>query len=174
VLNRLYVTCVSLTAVQVLQMLSGRDADEETSTAAAAQATAASESAERATAAPTAGDNATSAAVALQPGASLATKRLPAKKPVPGRTTFSTAEDEESAPKKAMILLDYTEQELRELADQTQQYLAHPDDFESLEEDFTGKKRNLLAGAEALQTAGLTVAFLLALRILPITFQSLA
>jgi cell pole-organizing protein PopZ len=132
-------------------MLSGRDADEETATAA--QATAAAESAEHPACTATtasANESTTSAAIALQPGASLATKRLPAKKPVPGRTTFSTVEDEESAPKKAMILLDYTEQELRELADQTQQYLAHPDDFESLEEDFTGKKRNLLAGTRML------------------------
>lgn len=79
-------------------------------------------------------------------GVGLATKRLGVKKAAPGRTTFTAAEDEENAPKKAMILLDYTEEELREMAQQTQQYLAHPDDFDSLEDDFSGKKRNLLAG----------------------------
>jgi hypothetical protein len=46
-----------------------------------------------------------------------------------------------------MILLEYSADELRAMADQTQQYLAHADDQESLEDTYRSKKgASLLAG----------------------------
>lgn len=126
--------------LQVLRMLAGDDeesaaAQEAAGAAASAEETGAAAGAVDGTTAPTA-----PTAVSVKKPMALA------KKAVPGRKTFGAADEDEAAPRKEMILLEYTEQELREMANQTQQYLLHADDHDSLEEDYTSKKRNLLAG----------------------------
>jgi hypothetical protein len=97
-------------------------------------------------------EEAASAAEASAP-ASLAPKKITMKKTAaPSKPAFlAAADDEEAAPKREMILLEYSADELRAMADQTQQYLAHADDHESLEDTYRSKKgASLLAGSPLL------------------------
>ena len=84
-------------------------------------------------------------------------KKVSLRKPanVSGSSAFVRAEDEETAPKREMILLEYTEEELQEMANQTQQFLSYTssssnvgDDQDQLEEVYGRKQKAsvMLAG----------------------------
>lgn len=83
-------------------------------------------------------------------------KKVSLRKPtnVSGSSAFVRAEDEEIAPKREMILLEYTAEELQEMANQTQQFLSYTsssnvgDDQDQLEEVYGRKQKAsvMLAG----------------------------
>ena len=64
-------------------------------------------------------------------------KKVSLRKPtnVSGNSAFVRAEDEEIAPKREMILLEYTEEELQEMANQTQQFLSYTSSSSNVGED---------------------------------------
>lgn len=91
-------------------------------------------------------------------GASAAVKKLVSmrsKAAVSSKASFAAADEEESAPKREMVLLDYSADELRELAHTAQHYnISHAQDEGNLEDDLAAYRKKGALGAFGAGGAG--------------------